>query len=111
MKNSSVDERDFSVSTTRDGDRLVVSACGSLDHFSVVELRAAISRAVGEGWTRIVLDLSRLDFMGSAGVHLIRDADAGRLGSAEFTMVDGSPGVARPLVLLQEPRRLPSAEL
>jgi anti-anti-sigma factor len=97
------------VQTRPDRDRLVVSCHGDLDHFSSGVVRDAVAAARREGWTRIVLDFSGLDFMDSSGIRLLQDARDGALGAAEWSMVDSRPSVAFPLELVGAQRLLPAA--
>lgn len=50
---------------------LVVSLAGSFDALTADEARKAIGTQIEDGQQRIVLDLSQVDFMSSAGVRVI----------------------------------------
>jgi anti-anti-sigma factor len=90
----------LSVDVRPQGDAVVLACRGALDHFTAPRLRAAVAEARAAGSRRIVLDLSGLDFMDAGGIHLLEDARDGRLGEAEYVMVDGIDAVARPLSLI-----------
>ena len=94
-----------------DRERVILAPQGELDHFSASLLRATISETVAQGWDHVVLDLRKLTFMDSGGVHLLQDLRDGVLGRARFSMIDGTGPAALPLQLLGGPRLLPSAEV
>ena len=94
-----------------DRDRLVLRCRGELDHFSATGLRDALSEAVASGWRRIVLNLSRLDFMDAGGVHLLEELRDGVHGDADWAMVDGTAAVSLPIEVLALARLLPSADV
>ena len=50
---------------------LVISLAGSFDALTAAEARKAIGTQIEAGQQRIVLDLSQVDFMSSAGVRVI----------------------------------------
>ncbi len=74
-------------------------------------LRASIYETLALGWDDVVLDLRKLTFMDSGGVHLLRDLRDGVLGHARFSMIDGTGPAALPLQIIGGPRLLPSAEV
>jgi anti-sigma B factor antagonist len=50
---------------------VVIGLVGSLDAVTANEARMKMQRQIDEGALRIVLDLSRVDFMSSAGVRVL----------------------------------------
>jgi len=94
-----------------DRERIILAPHGELDHFSAPLLRATISETIALGWEDVVLDLRRLTFMDSGGVHLLQDLRDGVLGDAHFTMIDGTGPATLPLQILGGPRLLPTAEV
>ncbi len=106
-----MDHELLTVNVHPDRERIILAPHGALDHFSAPLLRATISETVALGWYEIVLDLRKLTFMDSGGVHLLRDLRDGVFGNARFTMIDGTGPAALPLQMLGSPRLLPSAKV
>lgn len=60
------------VTRAEDGpERLRLSLVGELDLYSTPRLDDAVVEAEGEKWPCLCLDLSKLDFMDSAGLRII----------------------------------------
>jgi anti-sigma B factor antagonist len=67
------DEPTFSIQAQRVGDTVELVASGEVDLSSAPELRDAILTAVGGGNATIVLDLERVSYLDSSGIHAIYD--------------------------------------
>ncbi len=52
----------------------VLELHGRVDSMSVSELSGVLNRAVGDGDGKVLLNLSRLEYMSSAGLHALTDA-------------------------------------
>lgn len=52
------------------GDVLVVALTGKLDALSAPELEARLVQCIDSGETKVVLDLTKLDYVSSAGVRV-----------------------------------------
>jgi anti-anti-sigma factor len=91
-----------------DAHRVVLELRGELDHWTDDDVRVAVDRAVSDGCHEVVLDLSALSFMDSAGLALLHDL-RDRSSGATCTMVDGSRAAARLLGRVRGPRILPAA--
>jgi anti-sigma B factor antagonist len=81
-------------------DQTVVAVTGDVDMHSQGRLRDALAEAGAAPGSRVVLDLSGVEFMASAGVHVLLDV-AGQLeqvGGA-LVLVGPRPMVARVLSL------------
>jgi anti-sigma B factor antagonist len=61
---------DLRIHATREGSTATVAATGEIDMSTVGELREAVSDAA-EGCERLVLDLSAVDFIDSAGLGVL----------------------------------------
>jgi anti-sigma B factor antagonist len=61
----------FSVSVSKDGDRVTVALRGELDMSGTDRLQAAIDQAEDPPSGLLVLDLSRLDFIDSTGLEVL----------------------------------------
>ncbi len=83
------------------GDTLVVRVGGEIDHHSAVAVRAGIDEQVTASRPgRVLLELSRVDFMDSSGLGLImgRYAMVTKYGG-KFAVLDPSPAVLKILRL------------
>jgi anti-anti-sigma factor len=65
---------EFSVSSARDGRRIVVRVAGEIDIASVLAVQHHLDRAEAAGADPLVLDLEDVTFMDSTGVAMILDA-------------------------------------
>jgi stage II sporulation protein AA (anti-sigma F factor antagonist) len=90
--------------------RTVVTVTGDVDMHSQGDLRDALTEAGAAPGTRVVLDLSAVEFMASAGVHVLLDV----VGQFEATgsalvLVGPRPMVARVLSLTHADQLIPVA--
>jgi stage II sporulation protein AA (anti-sigma F factor antagonist) len=79
------------------GDTLVVRVGGEIDHHSAVAVRVGIDEKIAsERPTRVLLELSRVDFMDSSGLGLImgRYALVQKYGGS-FAVLDPSVAVLK----------------
>jgi anti-anti-sigma factor len=88
------------ISCSRTGRSVVMNLRGELDLFSRPYLERELKRVERDGMERVVVDLSRLDFMDGAGMHALlgaqrRAAAAGR----QFLLRRGPRDVHRLFVL------------
>jgi anti-sigma B factor antagonist len=93
-------QSDFRVETHRTGRATTLTVLGELDLVSSPALQEEIERAIGSDTTVIVLDLRRLSFMDSTGLHVLvkaqqRAHEAGR----RFVLTKGGEQVQRLLDL------------
>jgi anti-sigma B factor antagonist len=61
----------FGIEINADGDRPLVSLDGELDMLAAPDLSEAIAQTCGDGASEIVVDLRRLTFMDSSGLHAL----------------------------------------
>lgn len=101
----------LSVDIRPDQERVVLTPHGELDHFTAEDLRASLEDVVSAGWHEVVLDLRGLDFMDAGGIHLLEDIRDGKLGAADWSMLDGVGAAALPVEVLGGPRLLPLARV
>jgi anti-anti-sigma factor len=112
---ASVENR-FRVEVHRDGAAAVIAVIGELDLASGPELEAELDRITGPATERLVIDLSRLDFMDSTGLSiLVRTHQRLTAEGCEMGLVKGSQqvqrlldltGVSQRLKLVDEPEEL-----
>lgn len=95
---------------TAPGQAAVVSITGDLDMHTQTQLADALTAAMTAPVRRIVLDLSAVDFMASAGVHVLLEA-AGQFRTAGgILLVAGArPMVARVMSLTGADELVPMA--
>ena len=89
------------LSTKFEGNSLIVSICGEIDHHSAKDIRARVDAVIMSSQPKtIALDLSGISFMDSSGLGLImgRYALASELG-AEIFVLKPTDAVARIILL------------
>ncbi len=92
--------KDFGV-TERWVERVVVvAAWGDLDVATAPELADAIEAAARNEPTALVVDLSRVDFLASAGMTVLIAAHRDIAPSARFRVVADGPSTSRPLKMI-----------
>lgn len=91
---------DFDVSEKRVDQLLVLSVSGNLDMLSAPWLTEAIEAALAKRPSGLVVDLSRVDFLGSAGISVLMTAHGDIGDSGRFAVVADGPATHRPLTLL-----------
>ncbi|MGO4445938.1 STAS domain-containing protein [Mycobacterium sp. 2YAF39] len=79
---------------------VVVAAAGDLDLATVPELADAIQAAARKEPTALIVDLSRLDFLASAGMSLLIEAHRDIEPKARFGVVADGPCTSRPLKMI-----------
>jgi anti-sigma B factor antagonist len=90
----------FDIRTTSTGETVVLEVHGDLDALTAPQLAEAISASLVDQPAALIVDLSKLDFLASAGMSvLIAGIDAA--GSAQrFGVVADGPSTARPMELV-----------
>ncbi len=82
------------------GRTAVITVSGVLDMLTSPQLEATISAALSKGPEALVVDLSDVDFLASAGMGVLvtaRDQADGKVG---FAVVANGPATSRPLKLV-----------
>lgn len=79
----------------------VLSVRHSVDMLSAPQLSAAIGTALAKGPVGLVVDMTDVDFLASAGMSVLVDAqDQARTASARFGVVAEGAATSRPIKLL-----------
>ena len=92
----------------RDDDEHVIALVGELDLDGAERVAQELQRAEATDVGRIVLDLSRLEFIDSSGIRLIIAADArSRMDGNRLALVRGPRPVHRVFELTGVAERLP----
>jgi len=96
------------LSSRAQGAATVIAATGEIDASNIASLADYTQRCLG-GDRPVVLDLTRLDFLGAQGIPALFDIDA-RCGDAgvQWAVVPSHP-VSRLLRICDKDRRLPTA--
>ena len=84
----------LTVSRSRAGDTVVVSAVGEIDITSASQLRDELEEVAGEGFVPVI-DLSGVEFMGSVGLSVLLAAS--EQADPQRVRVVVSPQVRRPI--------------
>ena len=82
-------------------DRIVVvAAAGAVDIVTAPRLTEAISVAAAKSPAGMIVDLSKVDFLASAGISVLVSAHAKVSPNAHFAVVADGPATNRPITLL-----------
>lgn len=86
----------FTLSSSRTGDRHLLSLSGELDVATAAGLEAELRRIEAGDADTIVVDLSRLTFIEPVGIGLLVHGDRrSRSNGKRFALVEPVPGVLR----------------
>jgi len=90
-----------------EGRCLRLALSGELDLYSAPTLDDALVEAEGESWPKLILDLSQLEFMDSAGLRLIvRTHARAEQSGRRLVLVKGTDTVNRVLTVTELDQRL-----
>ncbi|MEU4204772.1 STAS domain-containing protein [Streptomyces sp. NPDC045470] len=64
----------LSVAIRHQGASAIVTVAGELDHHTADLLRESLERCVADGFARLVVDCSQLEFMDSTGLNVLLGA-------------------------------------
>lgn len=76
---------------------VVVSAVGALDMLTAPLLQEVISTALDRRPSGLVVDLTAVDFLGSAGMQVLMTTRKQLEGTVRFAVVADGPATSRPL--------------
>jgi anti-sigma B factor antagonist len=91
---------DFSASESSVEGLAVVSVSGSVDMLTAPGLSEAIDSALGKKPNGLIVDLSKVDFLGSAGISVLMKTRDTLGETTPFCVVADGPATHRPLTLL-----------
>lgn len=97
---SQPDKNGFGVDETWVGQLIVVSVSGTVDMLSAPWLTDALESALAKNPKGLVVDLSKVDFLGSAGISVLMAAHSKMSDAGRFAVVADGPATHRPLTLL-----------
>jgi anti-sigma B factor antagonist len=94
------DKDDFNTQETSVEGLAVVSVSGSVDMLTAPGLADAIDSALAKKPGGLIVDLSKVDFLGSAGISVLMKTRDNIGESTQFCVVADGPATHRPLTLL-----------
>jgi anti-anti-sigma factor len=90
----------FVVSEHWVGRTVVVTASGDLDMLTAPTLAAALDAVTQDEFSALIVDLSRVDFLASAGMTLLVNTHRNIAAPRRFGVVADGPATNRPLKLV-----------
>lgn len=90
----------FEVSWRGHGEMIVLTVAGAVDMLTAPLLSEAVLQALTERPAGVVVDLSKVDFLGSAGMTVLVAAHEQITPAGRFAVVAAGPFTARPLHLV-----------
>jgi anti-sigma B factor antagonist len=93
-------QRAFDVGQSRVAGAVVLSVQGDVDALTAPRLAEAILGALSEQSSAVVVDLSDVEFLASAGMTTLITAHERIAPGARFLVVADGPGTSRPLKLM-----------
>ena len=82
------------------GSVVVVRASGAIDMLTAPQLAEAIRVALSKGPTGLVVDLTDVEFLASAGMQVLVAAHSTATPAARFAVVADGPATSRPLKIM-----------
>lgn len=89
----------ISTSVSRHDGIAVIAVSGDVDLVSVSALQETVDQVVAEAPAALVIDLSKVDFLASAGLRLLAATHEEISKSAQFAVVANGPATSRPIHL------------
>ncbi|WP_281254440.1 STAS domain-containing protein [Rhodococcoides kyotonense] len=90
----------FDVAVDWRGDTVVVTVSGELDLVTAPQLQESVTLVLGKSPTALVIDLSDVGFLASAGMSLLASTHQQLGEEAKFAVVADGPATGRPLSLV-----------
>lgn len=97
---NSVDPTTFDVEKHQVDDAVVLTVSGEVDMLSAPQLAEAIHTALAAGPPALVIDLTKVDFLASAGMTVLVTAQAEVAPPTRFAVVANGPATSRPIKLM-----------
>lgn len=89
----------ISTSVSHEGEIAVLTVGGDVDLATVPDFQAAIAEALTQEPTALVVDLSGVDFLASAGLQTLVATHESVSRNARFAVVANGPATSRPIQL------------
>lgn len=97
---NSVDPTTFDIGKHQVDDAVVLTVSGEVDMLSAPQLAEAIHTALADAPAALVIDLSKVDFLASAGMTVLVTAQAEVTAPTRFAVVANGPATSRPIKLM-----------
>ena len=94
---AAIDRVDCAINAQWSGRTVVLSAVGVLDMLTAPRLEGAIAAAVAQNPSAIIVDLSEVEFLASAGMSVLVAGREQAEGAFGFGVVADGPATSRPL--------------
>lgn len=88
----------YGVSTRREDGTIVLSVTGALDILTAGDFTEELLAAIGEAPRAVIVDMSRLDFLASAGMSALVEGHRAA-GATKLAVVADGPATSRPLTI------------
>jgi anti-sigma B factor antagonist len=96
----------FEVRARGTRDVMVVAASGELDAVTAPRFREAITNALAVPSTALIVDLTALDFLSSAGLAILQEGHQSAGRAKQFCVVADGPATSRPMKMIALDRKL-----
>jgi anti-sigma B factor antagonist len=90
----------FNIQATSIGEAVVLEVHGDLDALTIPELEVAIRRSLADEPAALIVDLSKLRFLGSAGMSVLIAASEAVGSTRRFGVVADGPTTGRPMKIV-----------
>ncbi|OBG31285.1 STAS domain-containing protein [Mycobacterium sp. E3198] len=97
---NSVDPTTFDVGKHQVDDAVVLTVSGEVDMLSAPQLAEAVRTALAATPPALVIDLTKVDFLASAGMTVLVTAQAEVTPPTRFAVVANGPATSRPIKLM-----------
>ena len=97
---SPIDPSAFDVAKHEAGQALVLSVSGEVDMLTAPRLADAIHTALAAQPEALIIDLSKVEFLASAGMTVLVTAQAEVAPPTRFAVVAHGPATSRPIKLM-----------
>lgn len=97
---SQSDSASCSVQESRVGEINVVGVAGTVDMLTTSQLEEAIDAAAKDSPTAVIVDLTAVDFLASAGMGVLVATKEALGDAVRFAVVADGPATSRPLELV-----------
>ncbi len=96
----SVDPTAFEVGKHQVDRAVVLTVSGEVDILNAPQLAEAIQTVLATGPAALIVDLSKVDFLASAGMTVLVTAQAEVVPPTRFAVVANGPATSRPIKLM-----------
>ncbi|POX85645.1 STAS domain-containing protein [Mycobacterium kansasii] len=90
----------FGVQQSQADHAVVLAVSGEVDMLTAPQLAEAIQTALAAGPPALIVDLSKVDFLASAGMTVLVTANAQVVAPTRFAVVADGPATSRPIKLM-----------